>query len=385
MAVLPVLSVRLAHRPRSDFRRSRRGFTLIELLIVITIIGILVGLLLPAVQSAREAARRMQCASNIRQVALAVVNFESTNRILPPSSRWRVNGKLDLGGISTQNNSQLAENWVILILPQLGEKTLAAGFDLSKPIPAAANAAARTQNIAIMLCPSDSYTAQQFMGKASSRTNQMGDFWARGDYAANASLGYMWAGDGDADDFSGVGRNAGKFDGAGWGNRYLRGVMGANVSLRMKDITDGASKTILLGEIRAGLIPQDTRGTWAMSGACPSALWANGYGTDDNGPNPATMHGDDERTCSEVQTAVGGQAALIRKGMSCWNGPGVDRAQASRSLHSSGVNVSFCDGSVRFISDFIEHGTPGTPPKCLGLWDKLMLSNDGSSVDASKY
>ncbi|HEY2146319.1 MAG TPA: DUF1559 domain-containing protein [Pirellulales bacterium] len=385
MAVLPVLSARLAHQLRCKRRHLRRGFTLIELLVVITIIGILVAMLLPAVQAAREAARRVQCASNIRQVALAIVNFESTKRILPPSSRWRVNGKLDLSGISTQNNSQLAENWVILILPQLGEKTLAAGFDLSKPIPHAANAAARSEIISIMLCPSDSYIAQQFMGSVSSRTNKMGDFWARGDYAANASLGYMWYGDGDADDFSGLGRNAGKFDGAGWGNRYLRGVMGANISLRMKDIVDGASKTILLGEIRAGLITQDTRGTWAMSGACPSALWANGYGTDDNGPNPASMHGDDERTCTEVQAAVGGQAALTRKGMSCWNGPGTDRAQGSRSLHADGVNVSFCDGSVRFIGDFIERGIPGTPPKCLGLWDKLMLSNDGGAVDASKY
>ncbi len=385
MAVLLVFSARFAHRWRYRTRHFRHGFTLIELLVVITIIGILIAMLLPAVQAAREAARRVQCASNIRQVGLAVVNFESTKRMLPPSSRWRVNGKLSLGGIETPNNSQLAENWVILILPQLEEKTLAARFDLSKPIPHATNAVARTQTISIMLCPSDSYTAQQFMGSASSRTNQMADQWARGDYAANASLGYMWYGDGDADDFSGLGKNAGVFDGAGWGNRYLRGVMGANVSLRMKDIVDGTSKTILLGEIRAGLLPQDTRGTWAMSGACPSALWANGYGTDDNGPNPATVHGDDERTCTEVQAAVGGQTALTRKGMSCWNGPGTDRAQAARSLHADGVNVAFCDGSVRFISDFIERGIPGTPPKCLGLWDKLMLSNDGGAVDAGKY
>jgi prepilin-type processing-associated H-X9-DG protein len=290
-----------------------------------------------------------------------------------------------LGGIGLQNNSQLAEIWVILILPQLEEKTIAARFDLTKPIPDLANAAGRTQTISIMTCPSDPNAAQQFMGSASMRTNKMGDNWARGDYAANASLGYMWYGDGDPDDFSGLGKNAGNFDGAGWGDRYLRGVMGANISLRMKDITDGTSKTILLGEIRAGLIPQDTRGTWAMSGACPSALWANGYGTDDNGPNPATVHGDDERTCMEVQTSVGGQTALIRKGMSCWNGPGTDRAQASRSLHSGGVTVCFCDGSVRFISDYIEHGTPGKPPACLGLWDKLMLSNDGGAVDGSKY
>jgi prepilin-type processing-associated H-X9-DG protein len=161
--------------------------------------------------------------------------------------------------------------------------------------------------------------------------------------------------------------------------------MGANIALRIKDIRDGTSKTILLGEIRSGLIPQDTRGTWAMSGACPSALWAHGYATDDNGPNASTTHGDDAPACSEIQAAAGGATQLIRKGMSCWNGPGTDREQGARSLHSSGVNVCFCDGSVRFISDFIERGTNGTPPRCLGLWDKLNLSCDGESIDLNKF
>jgi prepilin-type processing-associated H-X9-DG protein len=227
-------------------------------------------------------------------------------------------------------------------------------------------------------CPSDSYNDKPFMGKASGspNTSMMGDNWARGNYAANASLGYMGAG-------GIIGTGIG-----GWGDRYLEGVMGANVSLRVSDIKDGASKTILLGEIRAGLIPQDSRGTWAMSGGA-SALWCHGYVQDDNGPNALYPQADDVRTCSEVQTAFGGssganskgETALIKMGMPCWYGNGPDWQQTARSMHSGGVTVAMCDGSVQWITDFIEVGVIyGTPPGALGLWDKLNLSNDGQAI-----
>ena len=169
--------------------------------------------------------------------------------------------------------------------------------------------------------------------------------------------------------------------------------MGANISLGIKQIRDGTSKTILVGEIRAGLTPFDTRGTWAMSGACPSALWGHGYMFDANGPNCAQVNSDDPRACQDVENAFGGQAAVIRMGMSCCNGGNPDVQQASRSTHRSGVNVCLADGSVRFISDFVQLGTMPptgalTPAQIygyLGVWDKLNLSNDGDTIETTQF
>ena len=110
----------------------RRGFTLVELLVVITIIGILMSLLLPAVQSARESARKVQCSNNIRNLGLALNSYHTSFKIFPPSSVWRSSGKLDLSSINNSNNSQLAENWVILILPQLDLKQVNAVREFSR-------------------------------------------------------------------------------------------------------------------------------------------------------------------------------------------------------------------------------------------------------------
>ncbi|HEV2968657.1 MAG TPA: DUF1559 domain-containing protein [Pirellulales bacterium] len=373
---------------RSGAPRARRAFTLVELLVVITIIGILMSLLLPAVQSAREAARKLQCANNIKQLGLALLNYHASFGTFPPSSVWKTsssNGwKLDLTNIAKANNAELFENWVITILPQLEQQNLRNSFDLTNPIPNAANATARGTALSVMLCPSDSFNQKSFDGSKGSNTSSMGDGWARGDYAANASLGYMGYGNSN-----GAGSGTQPI-GGGWVIRWLRGIMGANASLRIDDIKDGASNTILLGEIRAGIIPQDARGIWAMSGASPSALWAHGY-LDGAGPDSQTA-ADDTLSCSETQTAVGTSAQLIQMGMGCWTHGGSNSQQLARSLHIGGVNTCFADGSVRFISDFVEitpagaDPTKASPPGSnLGVWDRLNLSNDGQSVDASKF
>ena len=278
----------------------------------------------------------------------------------------------------------MAENWVIKILPFIEEKALDKAFDLTKPIPDAANDGPRSQRIPIMLCPSDSYNDKPFDARTSSAVNQMGKLWGRGNYAANASLGYFAAG----------GTLLGNAVQA-WAGKYVAGVMGANVSYRMSDIHDGTSKTILLGEIRAGLTSFDSRGTWAMS-AGASALWCHGYYQDDNGPNAINPQADDCRSCAEVEVALGGSSgspsggekALLRLGMPCYEGDGADRQQTARSMHQGGVYVAMCDGSVTFISDYIDRDTQdflNATPTHLSIWDKINLSNDGLSISGKPY
>jgi prepilin-type N-terminal cleavage/methylation domain-containing protein/prepilin-type processing-associated H-X9-DG protein len=358
----------------------RSGFTLVELLVVIAIIGILIAILLPAIQAARESARKVQCSNNIRQLALACINYESAQRRLPFGSTWKVGNRLDVSQIETPNNPNLRENWVISILGQIEGKTTLQMFDLTKPISGTTspnNIKARAVPLPYMLCPSDTYNTVPFSGSGSSWTNQLGDNWARGNYGCNSAMGKMGVTHDGADSAAVP---------TGWGNRYIRGVMGANLTVSIKQITDGSSKTIMLMELRAGLTSYDCRGIWAMSGG-PSSCWAHGFHGDANGPNANTLEADDMLSCPDVWTAFGGGPKVAALGMACAGSAGgkANWQQTTRSMHSGGVNTCMADGSVRFISDYIARGYDGTPPACLAVWDFLNLSRDGESLQAGTY
>ena len=221
--------------------RGRMAFTLVELLVVITIIGILIALLLPAVQAAREAARRAQCQNNLKQLGLALQNYHSQNQIFPPSAHWNPPTAANL---QATNNAQLSENWVIMILPFLEQQALYDAFDRNRYTTDAVHLAARGTRLSMLMCPSDAYNRRDYDGSA---YNQ-GPGWARGNYAANASLGKM-----TVSLHSGI-EAAAFADSAGWQSRFVRGVMGANCSVSLEEIRDGSSNTILVGEIRAGVV-----------------------------------------------------------------------------------------------------------------------------------
>jgi len=367
----------LSPAPRTS--PSATGFTLVELLVVIAIIGILVALLLPAIQAAREAARRSQCQSNMKNVALAVLNYHDTAKSFP------IGMSFDAAKYRSKVATALAEygpNWIIRVLPNLEEQATYDLFEL-KTLPVVINTTgttplderrklARSTVIPVLLCPTDAYNKTPYNGKVAPH----GDNWARGNYAGNSGNGYIGSGgcaryNGDNDGISAC--TAGPDEGGalpaddGWRSTFRRGVMGPNIAVKTSQITDGTTKTILIGEIRAGLTDKDSRGVWAMGHAGASLLARYGSAGDDNGPNTCYPSADD------VYSDICGTSEARDECMACFTGGAADQA-TTRSSHVGGVYVAMCDGSVQFVSDDIEtsgsDGEWGTP------WDFMICSAD---------
>jgi len=213
---------------RRYLQRSRqRGFTLIELLVVIAIIAILISLLLPAVQQAREAARRTSCRNNLKQLVLGIHNYESSYSVFPPGYLH----KPDPGG-SGANHMGFA--WGLMILPQIEQSILFDEFDFNVPGFDLANLPAREKHLGTMLCPSDTYSPGYYVVRDDTSTPQ--ERYAAGSYAAN------WGPSSDTVNLDDTPLES-------------RGVFFRNSSTRFKDITDGASNTLALGERTNGPIP----------------------------------------------------------------------------------------------------------------------------------
>jgi len=361
---------------------SPRGFTLVELLVVIAIIGILIALLLPAVQAARAAARRSSCKNNLKQIGLALLNYHEAFKHFPPSSVW---DKTPTNLTESQGHNKFKENWCIMVLPYLEHMNTYKLFDLTKYITHKNNEIGRSTVIPEYLCPEDTaFNSRPFMGTKNSGTKALNDNWARGNYAANAGLAYLSYSKHYSSNLTnssdGVpwAKNAPK---SGWYQPQYRGVMGANEGLGIKDIRDGSSHTILAGEIRTGVVDFDARGAWALSGS-PTALWAHGWKGDCNGPNSSTPESDDIWACDAIKAAVGGVTRLQSLRMGCSERPFYQ--VTARSLHVAGIHCVFCDGSVHWISDNIDTvGNKKTPP--WSVWDRLNLSNDGKPLAASMF
>jgi prepilin-type N-terminal cleavage/methylation domain-containing protein len=169
------------------YGRRRVGFTLVELLVVVAIIGVLVALLLPAIQAAREAARRSSCGNNLKQLGLALQNYHDARKTFPyasvtPSALPSVNstGTLGVNG--------RGPTWVVAILPFIeGGNVITLYNKNAYWMDAGANMSFRGANLPFMLCPSDSYAAIQYNGSGLPTTNGPNSNWGRGCYGANGS------------------------------------------------------------------------------------------------------------------------------------------------------------------------------------------------------
>jgi prepilin-type N-terminal cleavage/methylation domain-containing protein/prepilin-type processing-associated H-X9-DG protein len=346
--------------------RSRRGFTLIELLVVIAIIGVLIALLLPAVQAAREAARRAQCTNNMKQLGLAVANYESSYQAYPSAygTRTATNQQWDTWGSWSPQS---------MLLPYLEQSTTynAINFGLishgdSGANGDLANSTAVCTRIASLLCPSSGIPPGTYYG----RPNPGNNYFA----SVGASLHWMGA--------TGSSAPLGIFMFGGSANPWAN----MPVPITIASVTDGTSNTIAFGEWRLGdfnesklSIPQDV----INIGQDPPGISGDGWG-DPNmnmptgqqpfvqwinmcagfAPGTTTMNPNWEFNMSYLgrawnqgmfgwtlgNTLLAPNPPYPNCRMCSWNGdwdcPGM---YGWSSYHPGGGNAAFADGSVKFI------------------------------------
>jgi prepilin-type N-terminal cleavage/methylation domain-containing protein len=226
--------------------QPRYGFTLVELLVVIAIIGFLVGLLLPAVQAAREAARRLQCSNNIKQMGLALHNYESAHRTFPPGFISRVTGTWS--GVGNDGIPEAGPGWSFfaMILPFMEQSNLHSTINFNLPISDPVNAPARSMPVRDFKCPSDTWVDPVTVWPVSLGIT---------DLAPTSYIACLGGGNP---------ANAPRYS-AMYEQQPFNGMFHRNVAIRVRDITDGTSKTIGLGE-RASMF---TPNGWA--GVIPTA------------------------------------------------------------------------------------------------------------------
>lgn len=298
------------------FPRSLHGFTLVELLVVIAIIGVLVALLLPAVQAAREAARRSQCLNNMKQIGVALMNHESTYKALPKGS--------------TRTNGFARNTWATRLLPFLEQSAIFSQIDLSMSIEDVNDNDNifnfHRQFITAYQCPSDE------------RVELVTEFYgARGNYAANAGIGFMWMNDESTEqDQGGHPHPLGLFNNPNHKSSMLAlGVFLVNRGRSLGQITDGTSNTVAISEVR-NVPGSDTRGVLHYGAA---SMYMHDFTPNFTGGFDRTRH------CINVDYAPCLPSQQIWRGS--WT-------HTSRSAHPGGVNSLMLDSSVRFVSNGVD-------------------------------
>jgi len=358
----------------SRFTQTRNGswstgFTLVELLVVIAIIGLLVGLLLPAVQVAREAGRRSSCSNNLKQIALAVHAHHSARGSFPPG--WIEQNR------APRINQEGEWSWTTFILPFVDDAALFQSLPVSTQSLAtallASGFAARVQApVRSFVCPSDTGPARGSTangGRFVRRRGAAGDqYLAKSNYVGcNASFNLAFN-DGLPTNLAGTNPH--------WAR--ANGVFLKDRGLRTKDITDGTSKTLLVGERNDKLM-----NAAGVAADCESGLmfgishFANGERTVDSGGGGqshglfAGRYGINNAEDASISISTSEQAPACSRGLG--------------SLHPGGAQVALADGSVRFLSQAIELYTSANfndDLKTIGnavdsVFERLCSRNDG--------
>jgi prepilin-type N-terminal cleavage/methylation domain-containing protein len=312
-------------------RQERAGFTLVELLVVIAIIGILVAMLLPAVQSAREAARRMQCSNNLKQVGLALHNYHTAHNQFPPGVVW------DPAWAS--GGGPMMATWVGQILPQIEQTAVFELAQFDKPngggMTNAWNPPYMGVSLPVMICPSDTKQPDTNSGA-----------YAKGNYAGNNGTGPMQP---TADPNC-----------TGCAVARKPGVFMNNSTTSVDTIRDGSTNTILVSEVLQG--PGDNGWQGVMH------YWEGPMYQHERTPNTSTP--------DELRNNWCGPPRDFAPCTGTYNNHTDTRLILSaRSMHPGGILSLFGDGSVHFISESI----------ALDIWRNLGIPNDGNVIDASAF